>query len=180
LINSWNSSDLPPPYNKAFLDYPQCLRHPIPGTSHFILLPGCVFDVLLIKAMPRLDYVLGFDYYMAAEQSVLLANSALILRCQYPGHCNDTARASVVLSVQNASGHHHLFNCSAGRDSNSLLCSTCKPGYYEVSVTEPCVACPKWYNWAVCKCSRYDLMSTVGIYLMFVLVSHHCYTDSNF
>ncbi len=67
--------------------------------------------------------------------------SLVSLPCRIRGACQPDV--STVLALGES------FQCAAGRDPASLLCSQCLPGHFATALTPTCVQCPEHMGWAI-------------------------------
>lgn len=81
------------------------------------------------------------DCQISVNFSASVFQSQLLLLAT-PLRCRTTTDCPGIAAVVDTS----IFACATGRDSDSLLCSQCVPGYYLTS-NRNCLVCPSDFHW---------------------------------
>ena len=98
-------------------------------------------DVLSFTTAASLAMNYFRDCQLTSNISALVIQSQLMLMST-PLRCRSTSDCPGITTLD----HTSIFGCAMGRNSNSLLCSQCIPGYYLTS-NHNCLVCPSDFQW---------------------------------
>ena len=94
---------------------------------------------LTVVSLLALDYLR--DCQIASNISAMVVHTQLLLRATNL-RCRTTIDCPGITTLDSTS----IFACAVGRNSDSLLCSQCIPGYYLTS-NRNCLICPSDFKW---------------------------------
>lgn len=151
--------------NSFVFDYRACTcdRNADNGLSQYFawhLFPNpvcraCPEGALCTGAAPHLPMAAADHYPLSGPVVglVVVAYSTFVpafIKCRVAGACQPQPAVAFAQLLQTPVQLSPTFECAAGRDPTSFLCSQCLPNHFEGGSASPeCTQCAAWYTWAV-------------------------------